>query len=588
MKNLKIFFLSALVATAGLFTACTEDSDWSAGPLADGPQAYFAADVQTSYTLSAEDTSVTLPVLRVETEGMLDVPVLATVAEGDEGLFNVPSSVAFNDGQNTTTLSVTFDYAELTPGSIYEIALTLDDPTMTTPYGYSNLTVSIAVPEPYVLLGKGIYRDDLVPSIFDLGGFPEYYVEVYENTNTPGFLYMKNPYSYAKGVYIVNASNFHSFEEDVYFAIDVRNPDAVVIPEQPLGLTVDNYGDIWVRMYGDNVGTMKDNIITFAPETMEQAMTLYQGGSYDYLWGNASGMFRLALPGAVLTDFSVEIEAAGHVADQAGNACPVVNVYGGADVAAVAIEFVEGDITADYASVVAEMAKTSTDYLSYATLEMNQDTEKMEGQVTSNKAVATGTVTAVVLPYDANGEAQVDDAVAIAYYFTGCGAEAPECEIFAIVDVFSALFGPGYESVYPDSSTMGFGIFGTEIASANIAFVTGLALSDLGMENDIEGEEAQAVLDFIVSQIGDVMQALSDSHIAKINSENGLGLYFDELPAGMPHIGFVQATNSYGATKLIATCGYTAADATPAQQVMAGMKLMQFGGVKTIKHAPLR
>lgn len=586
MKNLKIFFLSALVATAGLFTACTEDSDWSAGPLADGPQAYFAADVQTSYTLSAEDTSVTLPVLRVETEGMLDVPVLATVAEGDEGLFNVPSSVAFNDGQNTTTLSVTFDYAELTPGSIYEIALTLDDPTMTTPYGYSNLTVSIAVPEPYVLLGKGIYRDDLVPSIFDLGGFPEYYVEVYENTNTPGFLYMKNPYSYAKGVYIVNASNFHSFEEDVYFAIDVRNPDAVVIPEQPLGLTVDNYGDIWVRMYGDNVGTMKDNIITFAPETMEQAMTLYQGGSYDYLWGNASGMFRLALPGAVLTDFSVEIEAAGHVADQAGNACPVVNVYGGADVAAVAIEFVEGDITADYASVVAEMAKTSTDYLSYATLEMNQDTEKMEGQVTSNKAVAAGTVTAVVLPYDANGDAQVDDAVAITFYFAGCGAgELPACEIAAILDVYSAIYEA--DPAYPDSSTLGCVIYGTDITACKYSFITGL-----GLNADVSGEDAQGVLDYVCEVLGrtqdQLLKALPDSYMSYING-NGLGIYFDELPAATPCTIFVEGENSYGQKLLFATSGTTAEDAaTPAQQVMAGMKLMQFGGVKTIKHAPLR
>lgn len=536
MKNLKIFFLSALVATAGLFTACTEDSDWSAGPLADGPQAYFAADVQTSYTLSAEDTSVTLPVLRVETEGMLDVPVLATVAEGDEGLFNVPSSVAFNDGQNTTTLSVTFDYAELTPGSIYEIALTLDDPTMTTPYGYSNLTVSIAVPEPYVLLGTGLYRDDLVPSIFNLGGFPEYPVEVYENTNTPGFLYMKNPYSYAKGVYIVNASNFHSFEEDVYFAIDVRNPDAVVIPEQPLGLTVDNYGDIWVRMYGDNVGTMKDNIITFAPETMEQAMTLYQGGSYDYLWGNGSGMFRLALPGAVLTDFSVEIEAAGHVADQAGNACPVVNVYGGADVAAVAIEFVEGDITADYASVVAAMAEASTDDLSYATLEMNKDTEKMEGQVTSKKAVATGTVTAVVLPYNADGEAQVDDAVAIAYYFTGCGAEAPACELEAYLFPYTQFWDA--DEQYSDANSVAIGLMGTEIKYCSFSLwdtesfdyytAEGYGL-DAFVDPDPNGEDAVPA-DYIDGYIND----------------GGLVMSFRGLPSEMEFILVAWAQNVYG------------------------------------------
>ena len=50
MKNLKIFFLSALVALAGLFTACTEDSDWSAGQPAEGPQVYFASTVATTCT----------------------------------------------------------------------------------------------------------------------------------------------------------------------------------------------------------------------------------------------------------------------------------------------------------------------------------------------------------------------------------------------------------------------------------------------------------------------------------------------------------------------------------------------------------
>ena len=162
MKNLKIFFLSALVATAGLFTACTEDSDWSAGPLAEGPQAYFSADVPTSYTIGAEDTSVSLPVMRVETAGALDVPVLVTVAEENNGLFTAPANVVFNDGQQTVDYTITFAYAELTPGTTYDVTLTLDDPTMTTPYGYSNLTVSIVVPEPYVLKGTATIWDGLV------------------------------------------------------------------------------------------------------------------------------------------------------------------------------------------------------------------------------------------------------------------------------------------------------------------------------------------------------------------------------------------------------------------------------------------
>ena len=593
MKNLKIFFLSALVATAGLFTACTEDSDWSAGPLAEGPQAYFSADVPTSYTIGADDTSVSLPVMRVETAGALDVPVLVTVAEENNGLFTAPANVVFNDGQQTVDYTISFAYAELTPGTTYDVTLTLDDPTMTTPYGYSTLTVSIVVPEPYVLKGTATIWDGLVYTLFTGEVSTPYQVEVYEHLENPGYLYFKNAYTkeYPTSFYVDfgmpedQISQYVSYpEEDVYFVLNVADPNYVILPLQSLGLNV-SYGEMVAGMLSDAgagslddcVGTLKNGVITFPPKTL---IIADDEGTY---YGNSTGGFKIALPGAVLTDFSVEVEAAGHVADKAGNASPVVNVVAGADVAGVAVGFVAGEVT-DYASVLAEVAAKKPNY-----------TAVVDGACTvaSVDPMEAGQVTAVVVPFDANGVAQTEDAVAITFYFAGCGAaELPECEIFAVIDVFSALFGPGYESVYPDSSTMGFGMFGTDIASANIAFVTGLALSDLGLPNDVEGEDAQAVLEFIVSQIGNVMQALPADYIADINSENGLGLIFDELPAGMPHIGFVEATNSYGVTKLIATCGWTAEDAaaaaTPAQQVMAGMKLMQFGGVKTIKHAPLR
>lgn len=576
------------------FTACSEDgADYQPGEFAEGPQAYFPSDAQTSFSVGADDSSVTIPVNRVETTGTIDVPVLVTVAEGNEGLFDAPTSVSFADGAKSTSLNVTFDYTTLAAGTTYEVKLKLDDPTLTTPYASSEVTVAITVPEPYVLKGTATIWDGLVYTLFTGGVSDPYEVEVYEHLEHPGYLYFKNAYTKAYPTsYFVDfgmsedqVSQFVSYpEEDVYFVLNVADPNYVILPLQSLGLNV-SYGEMVAGMLSDAgagslddcVGTLKNGVITFPPKTL---IIADDEGTY---YGNSTGGFKIALPGAVLTDFSVEVEAAGHVADKAGNASPVVNVVAGADVAGVAVGFVAGEVT-DYASVLAEVAAKKPNY-----------TAVVDGACTvaSVDPMEAGQVTAVVVPFDANGVAQTEDAVAITFYFAGCGAaELPECEIFAVVDVFSALFGPGYEAQYPDTSTMGFGMFGTDIASANIAFVTGLALSDLGMENDIEGEEAQAVLEFIVSQIGNVMQALPADYIADINSENGLGLIFDELPAGMPHIGFVEATNSYGVTKLIATCGWTAEDAaaaaTPAQQVMAGMKLMQYSGVKTIKHAPLR
>lgn len=593
MKNFKIFFLSALVAVAGLFTACVEDTEIAPGEFAVGPQVHFLSDATTNFTLTAEDEAVEIPVVRVETVGSIEVPVMVVVAEEDVELFTVPTSVVFADGVAESSLEIAFDRASMEDGKSYQVAITLDDPTMTTPYGNSSVTFTFSVPEPYVLMGKALVWDGIVYPLYT-GEVPvdPFEVEVYEHLNYPGYIFLKNLYTKMYPVeYFLDfgltedqISKYVSYpEEDVYFVIDITNPNAVDVPVQKIGLSLGD-GEMMVGMLSDAggaaeadcFGTLKNGVISFPAKKM---IIADNSGTY---YANSAGGFKVALPGAVLTDFSVEAEAAGHVADQGGNASPVVNVTAGADVAGVAVGFVAGDVTADYASVVATVAAEKPNY-----------TTVVEGACTvaGSEPMEAGQVTAVVVPFDANGVAQVDDAIAIAFYFAGCGAaELPECEIFAVVDVFSALFGPGYESMYPDSSTMGFGMFGTDIVSANIAFVTGLALSDLDMENDIEGEEAQAVLDFIVSQIGEVMAPLRDDYIAKINSENGLGLIFDELPADMPHIGFVQATNSYGVTKLIATCGYTAAAeaATPAEKAMAGLKLMQFGGVKTIKHAPLR
>ena len=580
MKNLKIFFLSALVATAGLFTACTEDSDWSAGPLAEGPQAYFSADVPTSYTIGAEDTSVTLPVMRVETAGALDVPVLVTVAEENNGLFTAPANVVFNDGQQTVDYTITFAYAELTPGTTYDVTLTLDDPTMTTPYGYSNLTVSIVVPEPYVLKGTATIWDGLVYTLFTGGVSDPYEVEVYEHLEHPGYLYFKNAYTKAYPTsYFVDfgmsedeVSQYVSYpEEDVYFVLNVTDPNCVILPLQSLGLNV-SYGTMVAGMLSDAgagtvedcAGTLKNGVITFPPKTLIIA------DDVDTYYGNSTGGFKIAPPGAVLTDFSVEVEAAGHVADQGGNASPVVNVVAGADVAGVAVGFVAGEVT-DYASVLAEVAAKKPNY-----------TAVVEGACTvaGSEPMEAGQVTAVVVPFDANGVAQTEDAVAVAFYFTGCGAEVPACEIDAFLGWFSEVYGPGYEAQYPDATTMAMVIWGEDIVAAKYGFITGLQL-----EEDLEGEEAQAALDYVVSVIGkDPMVAIPAQYVAEINGE-GLGSYFNELPEGYPCTLFVEGENSYGQKKLIARGkdAYVAEAETPAQQAMMGLKMMQYSGIKAAK-----
>lgn len=526
MKNLKIFFLSALVATAGLFTACTEDSDWSAGPLAEGPQVYFASTVATTYAIDAETSSVTIPVSRIETEGSMDAPILATISEEYNSLFTVPATVLFNEGEASTNLTITFDRESMEAGKSYDVTLAVDDPTLTTPYGYSTLTITLRVPEAFNLLGVGLWREDILTTFFSVGN-PEWEVEIYEDAAVKGLLYVKNVY----GANCPLFSNPSDPDEPHYIIIDASDPTAVSIARQSIGVDV---GDGLCSFGSIAAGTLADKVITFPAKGLIFSMADYEGGAWYY--SNSGGLWRLALPGAVLTDFSVEIEAAGHVADQGGNACPVVNVYGGVDVAAVAIEFVEGDITTDYASVVAAMAEASTDDLSYATLKMNKETEVMEGQVTSKKAVAAGTVTAVVLPYNADGEAQVDDAVAIAFYFTGCGAEAPACELEAYLFPYTQFWDA--DEQYSDANSVAIGLMGTEIKLCSFSLwdtesfdmytAAGYGL-DAFVDPDPEGEDA-------------VPAEYIDGYI----NDGGLVMSFRGLPSEMEFILVAWAQNVYG------------------------------------------
>lgn len=552
MKSLKIFFLSALVATAGLFTACTEDSDWSAGELAEGPQAYFSADVQTSYTIGAEDTSVTLPVMRVETAGALDVPVLATVAEEHAGLFTVPATVAFGDGQNTTNLVVSFDYAELTPGSTYEVALTLDDPTLTTPYGNSQLTVTIAVPEPYVLIGKALYRDDIVPSAYNLGGFPEYYVEVYENTNMPGYIFMKNAYT---KVYPVSGLAAIA-SEDVYTAINIADPNKVVIPVQDLGVDVAGDGNMIVGTAA--YGTLKNNIITFPVKGLLIAETGYNDGAW-FTNGNASGMFRLALPGAVLTDFTMEAQYAGFRAWVDGSTFPIVAVASeeDTDVAAVAYSFVEGDITADYAAEVEAIVADKANYVALG--EADEDGLRFAECVSPESLEGAKVYTCVIVPYDADGNAAAESAIAISFYFPGLGAtEVPECQVAASFYYVSDLL-PDYSDAYPDTTSLIWLIEGVEMKEVVLAGFFQTAQID-SMYQQYVASGAMTEDEFYGVLIDQYGNALPADYMEKMDT---YGYTFDivtELNPGTSYTGLVLATNIYGATKIVRFDGATKAE----------------------------
>lgn len=557
------------------FTACSEDgADYQPGEFAEGPQAYFPNDAQTSFSVGADDSSVTLPVNRVETTGALDVPVLVTVAEGNEGLFDAPTSVSFADGAESTSLSVTFDYTTLVAGTTYEVKLKLDDPTLTTPYASSEVTVAITVPEPYVLKGTATIWDGLVYTLFTGGVSDPYEVEVYEHLEHPGYLYFKNAYTKAYPTsYFVDfgmsedqVSQFVSYpEEDVYFVLNVTDPNCVILPLQSLGLNV-SYGTMIAGMLSDAgagtvedcAGTLKNGVITFPPKT------LIVGDDEGTYYGNSTGGFKIALPGAVLTDFSVEVEAAGHVADKSGNACPVVNVVAGADVAGVAVGFVAGEVT-DYASVLAEVAAKKPNY-----------TAVVDGACTVAGAepMEAGQVTAVVVPFDANGVAQTDDAVAITFYFAGCGAgELPPVVFEVALYPWTAAYDPTEEN--NDTNTILFQVAGQELSAAAVAL-----FSTASYEGYIaEGYPLEAFVD-------PVEDALPQTWVDAMNEGKYPVSYYYGLPAATSFTMIGYAKNIYDNEVYLASEPLSTAEVAAAV-ASAKAKFNGQGMLKSMERMPL-
>lgn len=455
----RIFAVAALACAT--FVACENKfDDYDPAQAVEGAQAYFSNENAKSFTISKVDVApMSITLMRGESAAAVSVPIRLT--QGEEAAFSAPEKVDFKAGQNKTTFNVTYDPAKLADGTNYKVTLTIGDESITTPYGNNELVLTVKVPEPYVLLGTALYRDDIFASAYDVGGFPEYEVEVYENLNTPGYIYLKNVYTHEFPVNGVDIAP--GYEGDTYFSINIKDPENVIIPVQYLGIDA-GYGNIKVGTSTAGKGTLKDNIITFTVDSFLLAEDNYKDGAWS-MYGNHNGMFRLALPGAVLTDFSLEMSYAGMNVAADNTAKPLVDVVFGADVAQISYAVVPGNIQYDSEALAEVLAAVEEGTIELTTVDavdqIDDEEELLQMQLVGAEALDEGIYTIVAIPVDANEEAQVADMAALAFYMNSVKSEVPAIDFKAALVPFTALFGevPGYD----DSSCMAWIALGSNI-----------------------------------------------------------------------------------------------------------------------------
>ena len=436
----RIFAVAALACAT--FVACENKfDDYDPAQQVEGAQAYFSNQNATSYTISKIDVApITVTLMRGQSEAAISVPI--TLTQGEEGAFTAPAKVDFKAGSNKATLDITYAPEKLTDGSSYKVTLTIGDQSVTTPYGNNEVTLTVKVPEPYVLLGKALYRDDIVASAYNLGGFPEYEVEVYKNLNNPDCIYLKNLYTHKFPVSGVDIAP--GFEGDTYFAVNIKDPNEVFLPVQYLGIDA-GYGNMKVGT--NKPGILKDNIITFPVEAFVFAEDDYKDGAW-YMYANANGMFRLALPGAVLTDFSLELTYAGMKVAADNTAKPLVDVVFGADVAQISYAVVPGNIQYNSEAMAEVLAAVEEGTIELSTVDavdqIDDEEELLQMQLVGAEALEEGIYTIVAIPVDANAEAQLGDVTAMAFYMNSVKSEVPAIKFAAALLPFTTVFGTDY------------------------------------------------------------------------------------------------------------------------------------------------
>ena len=417
MKIFNRIFAASVAAIAAL-TACTTEEYVPATP-PTGAQVYISADNPSTVTLNRQSESFSLSVLRVDDSA--DASYVVEVTDTNNVFFSqdvTDVEISFAKGEKESKLVIAVNQDNLVDGESYPLDFRIRDEKATTAYGLSAFSMLAVLPEPYVLLGTATLHEDLLTTFFEVETGKAWECEVYENANVPGMLYFKNAFT---SEYPYNEPGDY-VTTDKYFMVNVKNPDKVYIPYQGLGMDW-GYGEFGVVSLisayfegaPDNWGTLKDGVITFPQKGILIQMADYKDGGF--YTSNGSGAFVIHLPGAILTDYSVEASYSGMFVDPEGNAEPVIDIAAGDDVATVNYLIIsqDQDVNAAFEGIVAGADSVQT-------------VEIVDNAARIQPALEPGLYYMVYCPVDAEGELQTDDAGVLDFYFPGASAEKPEVE----------------------------------------------------------------------------------------------------------------------------------------------------------------
>lgn len=319
MKTIKniLGILLTLLAINTLYSCGEDEPEYTPAEKLSSAQVYFPETNSSSIELSSTANSFDITIARIKTDDAVTVPLTVT---GTEELYTVPSSVTFPQDASTAIITVTYDPNQIGFDKFSELTLKIGDENYTTVYGLSEYKFEVGIPSPWETRGTATFIEDFLTTFYGVENSP-YGVEIQENLLQPGFYRLVNPFGEN---YPYNDPGDWDDSQNWYLEIHAEDPTAVYMNMQETGMSW-SYGMFSVGSLAGYymergqtleevkaagyTGIYEDGVITFPANSMLISMANYNEGKL--YTANSNGAFRVAMPGVVLADYSVDVSYAG-------------------------------------------------------------------------------------------------------------------------------------------------------------------------------------------------------------------------------------------------------------------------------------
>lgn len=177
MNIKKISILLALPA-AMLFSACEQDNMGEMYDLTTQGVSFGATSQNASLPSEYTTETISVEVLRSETNGAASIGLSFSVIDDDENVlpstgFQVPATVDFADGEFTATVNITVDNT-ITPGMNYNVVLALDETqAIADAAAMTQKVVTVFRDYTFTTIGMGTYISTFFVADYDGDGKPD-------------------------------------------------------------------------------------------------------------------------------------------------------------------------------------------------------------------------------------------------------------------------------------------------------------------------------------------------------------------------------------------------------------------------------